>query len=460
VAKEIPVGYHPYGVAASSDRKVYVANNESEYVSVIDVDPSSGGFDHVIANVKTGSKNRSIVVTPDAGLILVTGDDGVAIIDRDPNSPTFNDVVAVASKGSTTRHVTITPDAALALATTEDGVILIIDIFQPPGTEFGNVIASVTTGSKARNINISPDAMYVYITNPEDNTVSVFQLDYSIVPGYGASLNNPLGLVPITTIAVGEKPYAIAGHPNSEYILVTHDSETGGVSKIGVEEESLDPIYNLNELIASVSNAIDRDVISSRFGNRLLLYLNITKARYEDDRFFSAIFYLDVFIRRVKRGIRRDVIPEDQGDIWLEAAYRIRKQMVKDLFEHWHSLKAAGEDGYQSGAGLNEQLNTDKDVLGDQRLRLENRPNPFSDYTLINFEIPEGGQADMPVIMRVFNINGQVVKTLVHKDMAPGRHIVHWDCMMDGGGMAPDGIYLLELITPDQRKAITISVVK
>jgi len=459
-SKVIPVGYHPYGVAASSDKKVYVANNESEYVSVIDVDPSSGGFDHVIANLKTGTKNRSLVVTPDAGLILVAGDNGVTIIDRDPNSPTFNDVVAVASKGSSTRHVTITPEAALALATTEDGVILIIDIFQPAGPEFGNVIASVTTGSRARNLTISPDAMYVYITNSDDNTVSVYQLDYSIVPGYGASLNNALGLIPVTTITVGDKPYAIAGHPSSEYILVTHDSESGGISKIGVEEESLDPIHNLSELIASVENAISNELVLRFFGRRLLRHLNLSKTRYENERYYTAIFYLDVFIRRVNRWTRRRHIPEDLSDAWLEAAYRIREQMLRDLYDRWNSLKATGKDGAQIGTSLDEQMYIDKEQLTDQTLRLENQPNPFSDYTLINFEIPDGGQANIPVSMRVFNINGQVLKTLVHMDMAPGSYTVHWDGMMDGGGLAPDGIYLLELRIPDHRKTVRLSVIK
>ena len=462
VIKDIPVGYHPYGVAVSSDKKVYVANNESEYVSVIDVDPSSGGFDHVIANVKTGSKNRSVVATPDAALILVTGDNGVAIIDRDPGSPTFNDVVARASKGSRTRDVTYTPDAALALATTDDGVILIIDIFQPAGTEFGNVIASVKTGSKARNVTISADAMYVYITNPDDNTVSVYQLDYSIVPGYGASLNNPMGLIHLATIEVDDQPYAIVGHPNSEYILVTHDSETGGVTKIGVGEESVDVIHTLEELIASVENAKDTELIHRWLGNSLLYSLNVTLNRINRDQPLSAIFSLNRFIRKVRRNLRWHRIPTELGYAWLEAAYRIRGQLWKDFEEQQSLLKGSGETGSGSGT-LDDLQKSDGRIMDLQRessLQLENRPNPFSYHTQINFEIPNSGQADMPVMMRVFNINGQVIKTLVHMDMEPGRYSIVWNSDLDDGGLVPDGIYLLELRVSDQREAIRISVVK
>ena len=93
-------------------------------------------------------------------------------------------------------------------------------------------------------------------------------------------------------------------------------------------------------------------------------------------------------------------------------------------------------------------------------MKLENRPNPFSDHTQIYFEIPGTGGANIPVFMRVFNTSGQVVKTLVHTDMEPGRYSVIWNSDLDDGGLVPDGIYLLELMTPDQRKAITISVIK
>jgi len=251
-------------------------------------------------------------------------------------------------------------------------------------------------------------------------------------------------LIPVTSIAVGEKPYAIAGHPNSEYILVTHDSESGGVSKIGVKEESVsaDVIFTLLELIASVSNAINDDVLAEKFGRKLLVDLDKTLDRSNSGQIESAIDHLDNFIIRVQRWILRGEIPEALGNEWLEAAYRIREQLVEDLDE------------------LKKAYGSTSDLQTENILMLGNRPNPFSDYTLINFEIPDAGQTAIPVIMRVFNINGQVVNTLINTDMAPGSHMVHWDCMMDGGGLAPDGIYLLELRIPDQRKTVRLSVIK
>jgi len=458
--KEIPVGYHPYGVAVSSDKKVYVANNESEYVSVIDVDPNSGGFDHVIANLKTGTANRSVVVTPDAALVLVTGDNGVIVLDRDPDSPTFNDVIATASAGTTTRHITITPDAALALATTEDGVILIIDIFQPPGTQFGSVIASVNTGSTARNITISPDAMYVYITNPDENTVSVYKLDYSIIPGYGASLNNPMGLVLITTIEVGEKPYAIAGHPSSEYFLVTHDTEQGGVTKVGIKEESIDPIRTLGQLISSVTKSLEQELIPEKYAARLLEDLLIVRDRIENDQLASALDKINTFIRRLQRYIDAGGVPMDLGNAWLEAAYRIRDQLEMEIAEAMDNLKASGVPGSGTDTSRDVPSEALRNYQNDLVLNLEIRPNPFSTFTQINFGIPELENRDVPVTMRVYNTSGQVVKTLVQMHMEPGRYTVLWNGDLDQGGQVTNGLYLLELRIPGHRQTLTLTVVK
>ena len=96
----------------------------------------------------------------------------------------------------------------------------------------------------------------------------------------------------------------------------------------------------------------------------------------------------------------------------------------------------------------------------DRSLSLVNQPNPFGDYTRINFVIPETGRASIPVGMKVYNTSGQVVKTLVQMNMEPGRYSVLWNCDLDQGGQAPDGIYLLELMVPGERKTIRISVMR
>jgi YVTN family beta-propeller protein len=164
VIKTIPVGVNPYGIAVTHDgKRVYVANYTSENISMIDVDPASGGFNQVVANVNSGTRNRSVAITPNAALVLVTGDNGLTVINSDPEDVNFNSVIANVSSGTRTRGVAISPNAGIAIVSTMDGNLLIIDII-PTSNSFSSVIANMNTGSRARGVAISPDAMFVYVT--------------------------------------------------------------------------------------------------------------------------------------------------------------------------------------------------------------------------------------------------------------------------------------------------------
>ncbi len=54
----------------------------------------------------------------------------------------------------------------------------------------------------------------------------------------------------------------------------------------------------------------------------------------------------------------------------------------------------------------------------------QNYPNPFNPETTISFDVPVALTA--PVTLRIFNIHGQLVKTLVDGMMPPGTHTVVW----------------------------------
>lgn len=62
----------------------------------------------------------------------------------------------------------------------------------------------------------------------------------------------------------------------------------------------------------------------------------------------------------------------------------------------------------------------------------QNFPNPFNPATKISFEIPSSAQ----VTLKVFDLFGREVATLVNEDMTPGNHEAVWDA----GGVA-SGVY-------------------
>jgi Cu/Zn superoxide dismutase len=65
------------------------------------------------------------------------------------------------------------------------------------------------------------------------------------------------------------------------------------------------------------------------------------------------------------------------------------------------------------------------------RLLLQNHPNPFAGRTSLSFQLPE----DDHVTLKVFNVEGEEVMTLVDGDLPAGRHEVRMDSRSLSGGV-------------------------
>ena len=71
----------------------------------------------------------------------------------------------------------------------------------------------------------------------------------------------------------------------------------------------------------------------------------------------------------------------------------------------------------------------------------KNYPNPFNAHTTIQYQLPN----DTDVKIRVFNINGQEIRTLYNGIQKAGVHIVRWDGLDNGSNAVSSGIYLYKI---------------
>lgn len=81
---------------------------------------------------------------------------------------------------------------------------------------------------------------------------------------------------------------------------------------------------------------------------------------------------------------------------------------------------------------------------------LENAyPNPFNAAVVVPFRVPQQISVDRgastDVTLRIYNLLGQPLRTLVQGVQAPGRHLAQWDGRDGKGNRVASGIYIVRL---------------
>ncbi len=98
----------------------------------------------------------------------------------------------------------------------------------------------------------------------------------------------------------------------------------------------------------------------------------------------------------------------------------------------------------------------------DQRLPAafklrQNVPNPFNPKTTISFDVPNGGGS---VALRVYDVSGRLVKTLVDGYQPSGTGSVDWNGRNDQGRMVPSGVYFYRMDAPGYSETVKMVLLK
>ncbi len=86
----------------------------------------------------------------------------------------------------------------------------------------------------------------------------------------------------------------------------------------------------------------------------------------------------------------------------------------------------------------------------------QNSPNPFNPVTTIEYHVPN----ESPVSVRVHDVAGRLVRTLVDGPVEAGRHAVVWDGRNDSGEQVGSGVYFCSMEAADYRSARKMVLLK
>jgi YVTN family beta-propeller protein len=206
----------PGGKAASAGYRVYVTNEISGDMTVID-----GTTEKVVGVVHLGKRPRGVKVSPDGQFIFVAlsgspisgpgvdestlpppdkAADGVGVV----NAASLQ-VLKVLRGVSDPEQLAISPDGhTLYFASQDANSVMSMDI------QSGAVTHTASAGGEPEGIGASPDGRFVYASSEEGAVVTTF---------------DPATLKILSRIKVGERPRGIAFSPDSRTAYVTGEND-------------------------------------------------------------------------------------------------------------------------------------------------------------------------------------------------------------------------------------------
>jgi len=95
------------------------------------------------------------------------------------------------------------------------------------------------------------------------------------------------------------------------------------------------------------------------------------------------------------------------------------------------------------GKNVSQVAETNNTIVPDKYTLHQNYPNPFNPSTTIRFDLPVSEK----VTLTVFNVRGEIVRSLLNKQVSAGVHKIEWDGKDDSQQSITTGVYFYRLET-------------
>jgi len=101
--------------------------------------------------------------------------------------------------------------------------------------------------------------------------------------------------------------------------------------------------------------------------------------------------------------------------------------------------------GYEISFGLPTNISIQKQAVPERFSLSKNYPNPFNPSTTIRYGLPKPTN----VSLKIYNVNGRLVRTIVDQVQEFGYYSIVWDACNDIGTKMASGIYFYQIITSE-----------
>jgi DNA-binding beta-propeller fold protein YncE len=481
VVSDVKTGNATRTVAITPDGAFLILLTSEGVVNIFDVLPESPTRDQVVASVRTGSGTSTVAISPDGGLLYLIQEASdiiivakltvksavgvledqadlpatqlsVALVDtltagEDPAGIAFNTVTGefvVTNAGDNTMSVFGFKGEMAGRVTTDSptpgtGVPDIeIDAFE---TETGDLITTMITDDDGWFVNEMTYGDYVLtIVTPLGYTVAAEETLITFEPG--CTLAMDFNLIPETIIPDTRK-MSYWKHQLALALSGEGDPEVDGETLV----EYLDLIaahFNNNRVnpveVYQPPESGERIVKLQVAKDLFNLRGQMTELAHAKQELMALLFNVSAGRLHLGERISRDQATASQAITYVD-------NMIDDGSTHNDKLarKIARDinHGKQIESGI-IPIETPDIMYGDKPRRFsleQNVPNPFNPATTIQFEVAEA----VHVKLKVYDVAGRLVRTLVDETKKPDSYKTVWDGNDRHGRRVASGVYFYKL---------------
>jgi hypothetical protein len=280
--------------------------------------------------------------------------------------------------------------------------------------------ASVST-AEATNVN-STSATLNGSVNPNGVTTTArFEWGMSSnLSTYSTTASEPIGS---GTSAVSVTANLTGLSTNTTYYYRVVGQNSAGTERGSILSFTTLTLQQQTQLIiGQVGALVSAAVLNPGQGNALTVKLNGAIQKISEGDLNAAINKLGAFINQVEGLVRAGNISSAEGDALISSANAVIAQ-----------LSAPASNAVQNLALQASEFDVPTEFLLEQ-----NYPNPFNPETQIGFQLPEASH----VVVRIFNMLGQEIRTLADAHFGAGYHTVRMDGKDNLGNPLASGMYL------------------